>query len=291
MNLKLIFLGLSLISATFASASPSEADLDRIARKLHRAYPGIVQGRDGNFLLFTDGTRLPLDDGRSKDYYERLGDADIEDMFFIPYRTGPDSFTVPAVNEDAGRIRCRAFFEKVYGKIVPAKNSADVTCPEAESKSFDNPLKAEIGGRTVIIRLNPTAGAKAAMQRVLEALRRLPGKEQEYASVVEGAFNARLIRKNDFEGKVTKGLPSAHSWGIAIDVRPPEGHSDKETVFRYWVWDIGRQDALQNHDYLTVMPRSVVEAFENEGFIWGGKWHHYDPMHFEYRPELLEPPS
>ncbi|MEJ2663631.1 MAG: M15 family metallopeptidase, partial [Spirochaetia bacterium] len=27
--------------------------------------------------------------------------------------------------------------------------------------------------------------------------------------------------------------------------------------------------------------------FEKYGFIWGGKWYHYDTMHFEYRPELL----
>jgi hypothetical protein len=26
---------------------------------------------------------------------------------------------------------------------------------------------------------------------------------------------------------------------------------------------------------------------ERFGFIWGGKWHHFDGMHFEYRPELI----
>ena len=25
------------------------------------------------------------------------------------------------------------------------------------------------------------------------------------------------------------------------------------------------------------------------GAIWGGRWFHYDTMHFEYRPELIEP--
>jgi len=30
-----------------------------------------------------------------------------------------------------------------------------------------------------------------------------------------------------------------------------------------------------------------VAVFERHGFIWGGKWFHYDTMHFEYRPELL----
>ena len=34
-------------------------------------------------------------------------------------------------------------------------------------------------------------------------------------------------------------------------------------------------------------PWEIVAAFEAQGFIWGGKWYHYDIMHFEYRPELL----
>jgi peptidoglycan LD-endopeptidase CwlK len=31
----------------------------------------------------------------------------------------------------------------------------------------------------------------------------------------------------------------------------------------------------------------IVKIFEKYGFIWGGKWYHYDTMHFEYRPELI----
>ena len=37
------------------------------------------------------------------------------------------------------------------------------------------------------------------------------------------------------------------------------------------------------------IPQAIVDAFEAEGFIWGGRWFHYDTMHFEYRPELLDP--
>jgi hypothetical protein len=32
----------------------------------------------------------------------------------------------------------------------------------------------------------------------------------------------------------------------------------------------------------------IVDVFERHGFIWGGKWYHFDTMHFEYRPELIE---
>jgi hypothetical protein len=34
------------------------------------------------------------------------------------------------------------------------------------------------------------------------------------------------------------------------------------------------------------VPFEIVLIFERHGFIWGGKWYHYDTMHFEYRPEL-----
>ncbi len=39
--------------------------------------------------------------------------------------------------------------------------------------------------------------------------------------------------------------------------------------------------------YKNEIPMEIVRIFEKHGFIWGGKWHHYDTMHFEYRPELL----
>jgi len=27
------------------------------------------------------------------------------------------------------------------------------------------------------------------------------------------------------------------------------------------------------------MPQEIVDIFERHGFIWGGKWYHYDTMH------------
>jgi hypothetical protein len=39
--------------------------------------------------------------------------------------------------------------------------------------------------------------------------------------------------------------------------------------------------------YKNQIPLEIVKIFEKYGFIWGGRWYHYDTMHFEYRPELL----
>ena len=39
--------------------------------------------------------------------------------------------------------------------------------------------------------------------------------------------------------------------------------------------------------YENKMPHDIVKVFEKHGFIWGGRWYHYDTMHFEFRPEIL----
>ena len=67
---------------------------------------------------------------------------------------------------------------------------------------------------------------------------------------------------------------SPHAFGIAFDISPG--------IATYWRWSKLRPHPLQKS-----YPASIVAAFENEGFIWGGKWHEYDLMHFEYRPEII----
>jgi hypothetical protein len=47
-------------------------------------------------------------------------------------------------------------------------------------------------------------------------------------------------------------------------------------------------DSARLVPYRNRIPHRIVEIFERHGFIWGGKWYHYDTMHFEYRPELLQ---
>jgi hypothetical protein len=71
-----------------------------------------------------------------------------------------------------------------------------------------------------------------------------------------------------------------HAFAAAIDLNID--YSD------YWLWH--RPAADGSIAYRNRMPQEIVDIFERHGFIWGGKWYHYDTMHFEYRPELLEPP-
>lgn len=73
-----------------------------------------------------DGTRLPYDDGRAKSFDQRLEDLDLEDMFSIPYRSGPVR-AVTEPDDDPGRIRVERLFDATYGgtraavDVVPIK--------------------------------------------------------------------------------------------------------------------------------------------------------------------------
>jgi hypothetical protein len=42
----------------------------------------------------------------------------------------------------------------------------------------------------------------------------------------------------------------------------------------YWLWS-------PKGGYRNRIPIEIVEIFEKHGFIWGGKWGHFDTMHFE----------
>jgi len=84
---------------------------------------------------------------------------------------------------------------------------------------------------------------------------------------LSGGFADRTIAGTDRK--------SAHAFGIAVDL-------DK-SMSDYWRWQNGP------HRWRNRIPQAIVDAFEAEGFIWGGRWWHYDTMHFEYRPELVGP--
>jgi hypothetical protein len=80
---------------------------------------------------------------------------------------------------------------------------------------------------------------------------------------------------------------SFHSYGIVVDILP-ERWNQKNI---YWAWhrDIDPENwMVLPLERRWMPPEQVIEAFEKEGFIWGGKWIVWDNMHFEYHPELVD---
>ena len=102
------------------------------------------------------------------------------------------------------------------------------------------------------------------------------------------AFLDEISSTGGYAWRIISGTnrKSFHSLGIAIDIQPKSLHG-KEI---FWSW---AKDKNPNGWMLTPLsrrwmpPQKVIDIFEDEGFIWGGKWGVWDNMHFEYHPELI----
>lgn len=228
---------------------------------LFAAYGKALQKVESNgqnqvYLIMRDGQKLRYDDGRAKDFAEKLEHPDLKDMLSQRYPAGQPGAETPP-DFDPGRIRVQEFFNGVYGA-----SSAQVK---------DNLVGVKFFGSTVPF--NQQNGAAAALAKVGEKLTQIVKDApalKAYLTPLGGSYNRRTIAG-------TNRL-SPHSWGIAIDLNPARG--------KYWRWGkgLGPKELLKMQ---TDFPWQIISAFEEEGFIWGGKWYHYDSMHFEYRPELL----
>ncbi len=227
---------------------------DRV-RKLMSLYKDII-GFEDNQLIFLNKTKLVYNDSKEKKLSELLDNPDVEDMFFWKYNSNKD---IPAKNEDAGRIRNEVFFKALYGnsKEEVRKNlKSFIWCPKLVNQT---------------ILFNIKHGAYEALKRVSSELDQHP-EWKKYITNIGGTFNWRNISG-------TNRL-SAHSFGITIDLNT--GHS------HYWQWDCGCKNEDSTLGYKNKIPMELVRIFEMNGFIWGGRWYHYDTMHFEYRPELID---
>jgi len=252
-------IGALVTAALLATGTTVAGELSKDARaRLLAGYPDRLDRIDGNELVWRDGTRMRLDDGKgTKAFQQWLNDPDIEDTLAVPYPTG-DLTTPPAKDVDPGRARNTAFFNKVYGDCRKGEVEKNLTTIVW--------LPKKAGQR---LRVNKVNGVAEALQAVSRELDALPARFDKYLFPSAGTYNCRVIAGTN--------RVSAHGHAIAIDVAVK--HTD------YWRWSKPGKDGA--YAYKNKIPMEIVRIFEKHGFIWGGKWHHYDTMHFEYRPELV----
>lgn len=234
-------------------ASISYAKCDKNADKLIKAYPQQLVACEDNHIIWHDGEKQIFDDGKEKTFEQLLNNPDLEDMFKIPYPVGENSYAEPAFNSDAGRFRNEYFFKRIYGE----------TSREVKRNLVSIKWMPKSTRKTV-----PISGVNDVAEKLTQVsneLDELPDEFKKYLIKTSGTYNWRVISG-------TNRL-SAHSFAIAIDINAQ--------MANYWKW------AGKNYRYENNIPHEIVEVFEKHGFIWGGKWYHYDTMHFEYRPELL----
>jgi hypothetical protein len=244
----------ALLLAKFggAAAATDPAALDALIR----AYPQQLSGYDDTYLIWRDGTRMPLSDGQpNKSFEEMLRHGSILDQLRLPYPTGGGAVGLYPQN-DAGRVRNRAFFDKMYGDCWKGEVTPQLAPVVWLPQSWGHTVR--------VTAVNGVAQRLAEISEELEAQR---AAVKRYVYPSSGAYNCRTVADT--------GGPSMHSWGAAIDINAAYAH--------YWLWHHGGPP--------NAIPAEIIDIFERHGFIWGGKWSHYDTMHFEYRPELVNGPS
>jgi hypothetical protein len=239
---------------------------------LRTSYPDLGFEYEQGFLILNDGSKLIFDDGRPKNAQQLLDDPDIFDMFVYAYpvrgvrisgtgiQGAEHAFKLPSTipyPEDPGRVRVQQFFRKLYGSA------------EEDIKLTLTSVRWIPSGKGTSLLISNRNDVAKALQRVSDELDKKPELWQ-YLVPPGGSFNWRTIAGTD--------RLSMHSFGIAVDINV--ARSD------YW-HDVAIYETAKVV-YRNRIPAEIIEIFENNGFIWGGWWYHFDTMHFEYRPELLE---
>jgi hypothetical protein len=257
LNKNLPTLALAIVgSFAFAQSKTTAAANNNMAlmQKLVAAYPDFLVKAEKNAIVWKDGSTIVFEDGKTPaNYTMRLETADLADQMHNVYKKG--DYHTPLQYDEPGRVRAEPFFKKMYGNTA-AEVKKNLTTMDW------------FGTKLQVTTLNGVDKKLAAVRDELMQKTEM----KKYLTTPGGTFAWRIIAK-------TKRL-SLHSFGIAIDINTK--YSD------YWQW-VGKTLTEESKDitYKNRIPHEIVAVFEKYGFIWGGKWHHYDTMHFEYRPELL----
>ena len=249
-NIMISFFLLIAISTSLHAQIPDPV------RILMKFYPQIVK-YDNNRVYCTNGESFMYDDGKKKSPQELLDNPDIEDMFTYKYQRGMLSAPIERYY-DPGRIRHEGLFKAIYGKMKNevSKNLTKVIwCPKTAPQ---------------MIRFSTVNDIHKRVMDISKELDEYPDWKK-YVSNIGGTFNWRNIAGTN--------RISFHSFGITMDINTKHSH--------YWQWVCNCTDENKILTYHNAIPQGIVDIFEKHGFIWGGKWYHFDTMHFEFRPELV----
>jgi hypothetical protein len=221
------------------------------------AYPEYItniEEKNGYvYLVLKSGVKLKYDDKVRKSSQEKLANPDLQDTLEQIYPLSPIK-SIMNIDFDPGRARSYVLLTEVYGSSRKAIES--------------NLTKVKVGYNNY--QFNRSNSAANSLQAVMKGVMPLSQTNQNVRKCLlpcSGTFNYRIISG-------TSRL-SPHAFGIAIDLA-----SDKRD---YWKW--ASKEAGEKR--LASYSSDLVKIFENNGFVWGGKWSHFDILHYEYRPEII----
>lgn len=205
------------------------------------------------YCIMKSGKKIIYDDKLKKTHEEKLNNPDLQDLLEQIY---PLNHITNIMDKtfDPGRARHYELLNEVYGSSKSSIEKNLITLKYGYTNyQFNNKNNANTSLETVLKELMPLAKNRPDINNILYP--------------ASGTYNYRVISGT--------GRLSPHAYGIAIDLK-----SDKRD---YWKWTSIEEGQKRLLDY----PEDLVRPFENNNFVWGGKWGHFDILHFEYRPEII----
>lgn len=246
-------------NSVFASSAEDtyEVTMKQDILSLMMAYPEYIIGvetreNENVYLIMKSGKRIIYDDKTAKNFEQKLANPDLQDMMEQEYPLTPIKSLMPK-NQDPGRGRVYSLLSEVYGGT--------------RNKVESNLINVNVGKYS---RFNKNNKAAEELKKVMQELMPIAQKNSKVAASLfpsSGTYNYRIISGT--------GRLSPHAFGIAIDL----ARDSRD----YWQWASEKQGAERIASY----PQEIVDVFEKHNFVWGGKWYHFDILHFEYRPEII----
>ena len=264
MNMKKIFFLITLIvlflspSYLIKAEDPYNITMKRDLLALMMAYPEYINGvqKDSNdrvYLVMKSEKNILYDDKKVKKIEEKLNNPDLQDMLEQAYPLEAVAKLMDK-NFDPGRARVYELIREVYGNSRQQVEK-NLTTVNTNYGSFQ------------FNKQNKAAQSLKAAFTELRAMAQTNKKISAFLAPCSGTYNYRVIAGT--------GRLSPHSFGTAIDLARDSRY--------YWKWATPEQGEKRLLSY----SKEVVEVFEKHNFIWGGKWGHFDILHFEYRPEII----
>jgi hypothetical protein len=243
--------------------------------------------RDGDWTLEMDGIRWYYAQGRFLPQEDKDRPEEFRPQFLYRYSPEPPSrLDGPSPWQDmANQLISRRQFSGAYGPR-PISNAGAIRSPFFEAiwqarsreEAFSRQQWIDFLGYSVQIHRDIAAPLGRVEARVQELAKKKPEIQKWLKSLhsITG-WNWRNVAGSENR--------SFHAYGAAVDVLM----KTQRGLETYWRWT-----AAKGIDWRSVPverrqnpPAAVIRAFEEQGFIWGGRWSRYDTMHFEYHPELL----
>jgi flavodoxin len=271
-----------------AAGGDQAEDMMKIFSAAYNKRLGPPVFRDEDWTFEMDGARWHYAQGRFLPQEDKDRPEAFRPQFLYRYSPEPPG-SLDWMNpwqDLANQLISRRQSSGSYRPLAPASNAGTTRSPffdtlwQARSKeeAFSRQQWIEFLGRSVQIhediaaplgrveaRIQELAKTKPAIQRWLKNLHSITG------------WNWRNVAGSE--------SLSFHAYGAAVDLLM-KAQPGLET---YWRWT-----AAKGVDWRSVPvhrrqnpPADVIRTFEEQGFIWGGRWVRYDTMHFEYHPELL----